>query len=135
MKTINITENNTARGKLRGGVKVLTVLVLTAAMSLCFCACGGGGSDDETVEITTVEDTATEATEATETSEYEKIYDEYNEKMKAAKDTDSLDKLREEGLQKMTDAMLESTEDDEDVYKDYFNKLTKQYMEYYTDLQ
>lgn len=134
MKTININEN-TKESKLRSVAKVLTVLALTAVMCLCFCACGSGGSDEETVEITTVEDTATETTEATEVSEYEKIYDEYNKKMEAAKDTDSLDKLREEGLQKMTDAMLESDEDDEDVYKDYFNKLTKKYTEYYTDLQ
>lgn len=134
MKTININEN-TKESKLRSVAKVLTVLALTAVMCLCFCACGSGGSDEETVEITTVEDTATETTEATEVSEYEKIYDEYNKKMEAAKDTDSLDKLREEGLQKMTDAMLESDEDDEGVYKDYFNKLTKKYTEYYTDLQ
>ena len=43
---------------------------------------------------------------------------------------DGLKKIYDDGKSKMVDAMLASTEDDEEIYKKNFNKLTEKYMGY-----
>lgn len=140
--------------------KRLLAILMAAAMCICFCACGGGqGSTEETVEITTVAADQEEDDDANDISVYHEIYDEYAEKLESeaeqskkdleakaddlSKDalydlvkekTDDLDKIREEGAGKMTDAMLDSTDDDQDYYETWYTKLTEKYSDLSRDL-
>lgn len=52
------------------------------------------------------------------------LYDETQDRIKG------LEKIYDEGKDKMLDTMLKSTEDDADDYEKYFNKLTESYTEY-----
>lgn len=132
--------------------KKMFILALAAVMSVCFCACG---ETEEEVEITTAPAAEQEAQDAKDISAYEAIYNDYKAKMKEAtkksvaelkdeakgmsKDelydkvkekNDALGKIREEGNQKMTDAMLASTEDDEDAYQKWYDKLTETFTDF-----
>ena len=115
--------------------KKFIAILLAAAMCLCFCACGSSkGSTEETVEITTVAEEQQDREEES-ISVYHKIYDEYAEKMEKAGDTKALDKIFEESKGKMKDAMLSSTEDDQQVYEKWFAKLSENYSELLRKLQ
>ena len=52
-----------------------------------------------------------------------KLYDETQDRIKA------LGEIYDKGKDKMVDAMLKSTEDDEKEYKKYFDKMTEEYTE------
>lgn len=134
--------------------------VVIATMSFCLCACGNDeGSTEETVEITTVAEDQQQEEDENQVSAYHKIYDEYAEKMESAakgykddinakadslsKDDlydlvknkiDDLGKIREEGANKMTDAMLASTEDDQDTYEKWYSKLSDKFAELQREL-
>ena len=132
--------------------KKLFAMVLVAVMSVCFCACG---ETEKEVEITTAPPEQQEAQDAKDISSYEAVYNEYKSKMREATDkyveelkgeskglskdelydkvkekNDALGKIREEGNQKMTDAMLASTEDDQKTYEKWYNKLTEVFTDY-----
>ncbi|MDO4176015.1 MAG: hypothetical protein Q4D99_00870 [Bacillota bacterium] len=113
--------------------KILAIL-MAAAMCFCFCACGNNnGSTEETVEITTVAADQQEDEEES-ISVYHQIYNDYAAKMDELEKSDNgkmddLDKIFEEGKEKMKDAMLESTEDDENTYEKWFAKLSEKYSE------
>lgn len=132
--------------------KKLYILLLVAVMAVCFCACG---ETEEEVEITTAPAAEQEAQDARDISPYEAIYNEYKAKMKEAtaksvaelkdeakglskdelydkvkEENDALGKIREEGNQKMTDAVLVSTEDDEETYQKWYDKLTETFTDF-----
>lgn len=133
--------------------KKLFALIMAACMTMCCCACG---ETEEEVEITTVpEATEENADEAEDISIYQEIYKEYDAKIKEAaagyvkelkeeakdlsKDelydkvkekADALGKIREEGEKKMSDAMLASTEDDQETYEKWYSKLTEAFTDY-----
>ena len=111
--------------------KKLMAIFMAGAMCISFCACGNdGGSTEETVELTTV---AEDQQEDESISVYHKIYDEYAEKMdKVGKDggeIKTLDKIFEEGKDRMKDAMLSSSDDDQNTYEKWFAKLSEKYAE------
>ena len=106
------------------------------------------GSDEDTDEDNDEQDD-------NDSSQYAKIYNDYDAKMKEAtnqyvKSLNSdkfslsksklydatqdkikkLEKVYDEGKDKMVEAMLASTEDDGKEYKKYFNKMTEAYTEY-----
>ncbi|MGN0702175.1 MAG: hypothetical protein ACI4KL_03240 [Lentihominibacter sp.] len=137
---------------MRKQAKTIVIFLIFSLVVTCLCACGKGGSDEETVEITTVKETQAKKDE--DISVYEKLYNEYSEKLEAAGDeylkelkaksdelskdalydetVDMQDKLKviyEEGTGAMTDATLESTEDDTDTYEKYLKKLETKYSD------
>lgn len=116
------------------GFKLILSAIMIIVLAAGFCACGGNGSQEETVEITTVAEDTTQATEANDVSAYEKIYNEYNDKLKKADDRKTLDSVFKKGKKAMTDAMLASTQDDQDTYTKWFNKLNEVYSECARDL-
>lgn len=130
--------------------------MLAAVMLGCLCACG---ETEEQVEITATAAEAETSEEEENISIYEAIYDEYKDKMKEATDkyvdelrdaakglskdelydkvkekNDALGKIREEGNQKMTDAMLASTEDDQETYEKWFNRMTETFSDFSRDI-
>ena len=69
-----------------------------------------------------------ELKEMTESTSKSKLYDETQSRV------DSLKEIYDDGKDKMVDAMLASTEDDEKAYKKYFKKLTEAYSDYSRDI-
>lgn len=137
---------------MRKQAKTIVIFLVFSLVLTCLCACGKGGSDEETVEITTVEETQAEQDE--EISVYEKLYDEYSGKLETAgeeylkelkgksgelskdalydetvKMQDKLKEIYNEGTDAMTDATLESTDDDTDTYEKYLKKLETKYSD------
>lgn len=137
--------------------KPILILLMLSLGITGLCACGNAGSDEETVEITTVEET--EKNQEKDVSVYEQLYDEYSQKLESAAEeylkdlkqkaeklgkddlydetVGSQDKLKdiyEEGVDAMTDATLESTEDDTDTYEKYLKKLETKYSDLSRDL-
>ncbi|MDY5607292.1 MAG: hypothetical protein SPF55_05400 [Lentihominibacter sp.] len=137
---------------MRKQAKTIVIFLVFSLVLTCLCACGKGGSDEETVEITTVEETQAEQDE--EISVYEKLYDEYSGKLETAgeeylkelkgksgelskdalydetvKMQDKLKEIYNEGTSAMTDATLESTDDDTDTYEKYLKKLETKYSD------
>ena len=137
---------------MRKQAKTIVIFLVFSLVLICLCACGKGGSDEETVEITTVEETQAEQDE--EISVYEKLYDEYSGKLETAgeeylkelkgksgelskdalydetvKMQDKLKEIYNEGTSAMTDATLESTDDDTDTYEKYLKKLETKYSD------
>ena len=124
---------NINRNKL---LAVLLSATLIITMACMFSGCGSKGSTEDTVEITSPSTESGEASQEDENiSPYETIYNNYSAKMKAAKDRDELDKLFEDGKKKMSDAMLASTKDDEDIYTEWFKKLNSDYTDVARSLQ
>lgn len=142
---------------MRKQAKTIVIFLVFSLVLTCLCACGKGGSDEETVEITTVEETQAEQDE--EISVYEKLYDEYSGKLETAgeeylkdlkgksgelskdalydetvKMQDKLKEIYNEGTDAMTDATLESTDDDTDTYEKYLKKLETKYSDISRDL-
>ena len=137
---------------MRKQAKTIVIFLVFSLVLTCLCACENGGSDEETVEITTVEETQAEQDE--EISVYEKLYDEYSGKLETAgeeylkelkgksgelskdalydetvKMQDKLKEIYNEGTSAMTDATLESTDDDTDTYEKYLKKLDTKYSD------
>lgn len=137
---------------MRKQAKTTVIFLVFSLVLTCLCACENGGSDEETVEITTVEETQAEQDE--EISVYEKLYDEYSGKLETAgeeylkelkgksgelskdalydetvKMQDKLKEIYNEGTSAMTDATLESTDDDTDTYEKYLKKLETKYSD------
>ncbi|MDD6764249.1 MAG: hypothetical protein PUE50_02110 [Firmicutes bacterium] len=137
---------------MRKQAKTIVIFLVFSLVLTCLCACENGGSDEETVEITTVEETQAEQDE--EISVYEKLYDEYSGKLETAgeeylkelkgksgelskdalydetvKMQDKLKEIYNEGTSAMTDATLESTDDDTDTYEKYLKKLETKYSD------
>lgn len=137
---------------MRKQAKTIVIFLVFSLVLTCLCACGKGVSDEETVEITTVEETQAEQDE--EISVYEKLYDEYSGKLETAgeeylkelkgksgelskdalydetvKMQDKLKEIYNEGTSAMTDATLESTDDDTDTYEKYLKKLETKYSD------
>lgn len=137
---------------MRKQAKTIVIFLVFSLVLTCLCACGKGGSDEETVEITTVEET--QAKQDEEISVYEKLYDEYSGKLETAgeeylkelkgksgelskdalydetvKMQDKLKEIYNEGTSAMTDATLESTDDDTDTYEKYLKKLETKYSD------
>ena len=137
---------------MRKQAKTIVIFLVFSLVLTCLCACENGGSDEETVEITTVEETQAEQDE--EISVYEKLYDEYSGKLETAgeeylkelkgksgelskdalydetvKMQDKLKEIYNEGIGTMTDATLESTDDDTDTYEKYLKKLETKYSD------
>ena len=137
---------------MRKQAKTIVIFLVFSLVLTCLCACGKGGSDEETVEITTVEET--QAKQDEEISVYEKLYDEYSGKLETAgeeylkelkgksgelskdalydetvKMQDKLKEIYSEGTGAMTDATLESTDDDTDTYEKYLKKLETKYSD------
>lgn len=137
---------------MRKQAKTIVIFLVFSLVLTCLCACGKGGSDEETVEITTVEET--QAKQDEEISVYEKLYDEYSGKLETAgeeylkelkgksgelskdalydetvKMQDKLKEIYNEGTDAMTDATLESTDDDTDTYEKYLKKLETKYSD------
>ena len=142
---------------MRKQAKTIVIFLVFSLVLTCLCACENGGSDEETVEITTVEETQAEQDE--EISVYEKLYDEYSGKLETAgeeylkelkgksgelskdalydetvKMQDKLKEIYNEGTGAMTDATLESTDDDTDTYEKYLKKLETKYSDISRDL-
>ena len=69
-----------------------------------------------------------ELKDMTESASKSKLYDETQNRI------DSLKEIYDNGKDKMVDAMLASTEDDEKAYKKYFKKLTEAYSDYSRDI-
>ena len=137
---------------MRKQAKTIVIFLVFSLVLTCLCACENGGSDEETVEITTVEETQAEQDE--EISVYEKLYDEYSGNLETAgeeylkelkgksgelskdalydetvKMQDKLKEIYNEGTSAMTDATLESTDDDTDTYEKYLKKLETKYSD------
>ena len=137
---------------MRKQAKTIVIFLVFSLVLTCLCACENGGSGEETVEITTVEETQAEQDE--EISVYEKLYDEYSGKLETAgeeylkelkgksgelskdalydetvKMQDKLKEIYNEGTSAMTDATLESTDDDTDTYEKYLKKLETKYSD------
>lgn len=60
----------------------------------------------------------------TDSKSKDELYDETQDRIKG------LEKIYDEGKDKMLETMLKSTEDDADDYEKYFGKLTENYTEY-----
>ena len=120
---------------MRKQAKTIVIFLVFSLVLTCLCACGKGGSDEEI-------------------SVYEKLYDEYSGKLETAgeeylkelkgksgelskdalydetvKMQDKLKEIYNEGTSAMTDATLESTDDDTDTYEKYLKKLETKYSD------